>query len=95
MRRTKTSYNKGRLRDLLWMMLQRYHPVCRLCGKVFTEADLPTRGEDNLTEHHSNGIHEDNRLMNRELVHRTCHKRYHVKDNIHSRDGSFWSQFNE
>lgn len=90
MRKTKTSYAKSRLRQLLWFFVQKYQPNCCICGKPFTEDDLPTRGIDLLTEHHLNGIHEDDRLENRALAHRRCHKSHHTKDNI-----GFWGQFKQ
>ena len=76
------SNEKQRLRYFLWQMIQKYEPKCHICHKQFKYADaLPARGTDNLTEHHLNGIH-NNDLGNVVLVHRLCHKQYHVKDNI-------------
>jgi len=94
-RKTKTSYEKSRLKDLLWLLIQQSQPDCYLCHAPFTKSDvLPSRGSDQLTEHHKDGNHSNNDLSNRVLAHRVCHKRYHVKDNIHSEDKSFWRQFN-
>jgi len=86
-RRTNLSNEKARLRYFLWMMIQKYQPNCGICGEPFMYLDiLPPRGTDNLTEHHIDGDHMNMRLENRTLVHRICHKAYHVKDNIHKED---------
>ena len=70
-------------------MIQKNQPDCYLCGKSFNKGiDLPSRGSDQLTEHHKDGNHYNNDLSNRVLVHRQCHKSYHTKDNI-----NFWRQF--
>lgn len=95
MRKTKTSYAKSRLRDLLILLLQKHQSSCPLCHEPFDpETDVPVRGVDKLTEHHLNGVHEDSRLENRVIVHRTCHKKYHAKDNINSKERDFWRNFN-
>lgn len=89
MRKTKTSYEKSRLKELLWMMIEEYQPACPLCKKRFDrDIDLPSRGNDMLTVHHLDGNHYNDRPGNRVLVHRECHKSYHSKDNI-----NFWRQF--
>ena len=89
MRKTSTSYEKSRLKELLWLLIQKFQPTCAICGKQFSkEVDLPSRGSDKLTEHHVDGNHYNSDLSNRVLVHRTCHKRHHTKDNL-----QFWSQF--
>ena len=93
MRKTDTSYVKGRYRTFLLLLLQKYQPFCPICGQPITEADLPTRGKDSLTEHHVNGVHEDGRLENRVIVHRRCQKSYHTKDNLNSKERNFWRQF--
>lgn len=49
---------------------------------------LPSRGVDKLTEHHVDGNHFNNMRGNRVLVHRTCHKAHHTRNNI-----NFWRQF--
>lgn len=82
-RRTTTSAEKARLRYFLWAMIEKHQPLCPICKQAFTLADaLPPRGIDNLTEHHLDGDHENMAPSNRVLVHRSCHKQYHVKDNI-------------
>lgn len=89
MRKTKTSYEKSRLKELLWLLIQKYQPNCFLCNEPFSKViDLPSRGSDMLTEHHKDGNHYNDELSNRVLVHRTCHKSHHSKDNI-----GFWRQF--
>jgi len=82
-RRSGLSNEKGRLKYLLWSMIQKYQPNCYMCHQPFVYLDvLPPRGVDNLTEHHIDGDHLNMRLENRTLVHRTCHKSHHTKDNI-------------
>ena len=86
-KRSSLSHEKARLKDLLWLMLVKYQPTCSLCKQPFARDDvLPSRGSDNLTEHHRDGQHYNNVLSNRVLVHRECHKRHHVKDNINFRN---------
>jgi len=91
MGKTKTSYEKSRLKELLWLLVIKYQPKCALCHETFVKSDvLPSRGSDKLTEHHADGNHYNDDLSNRVLVHRTCQKSYHTKDNIH-----FWKQFRQ
>jgi len=88
-RRTNLSYEKSRLKYFLWSMIQKYQPNCWLCHELFVYEDvLPPRGTDNLTEHHKDGDHMNMALENRCLVHRVCHKSYHVKDNIHKENNN-------
>lgn len=89
MKKTKTSYEKSRLKELLWSMIQIHQPMCPLCSKSFVRDDvLPSRGSDQLTEHHADFNHYNNDRNNRVLVHRECHKRLHQVHNI-----NFWNQF--
>ena len=74
-----------RLQSLLWLMLLKYQPNCYFCNKPFTLDDLPNKGVDLLTEHHVDGNHYNDKLSNRVIAHRVCHKRYHVKDNINKK----------
>ena len=86
---SSVSYEKSRIKQLLWVMLQEYQPVCPMCELPFVMSDvLPSRGVDKLTEHHKDGNHFNNTRGNRELVHRTCHKAHHTRNNI-----NFWRQF--
>ena len=79
----KTSQEKQRLKYLLWRMIQKYQPNCGICNKPFVRDEvLPPRGTDGLTEHHLDLNHMNMKSENCVLVHRTCHKSFHVKDNI-------------
>jgi len=83
------SYEKSRLKELLWMMIQIHQPCCFFCNKPFRKSEiLPSRGVDQLTEHHIDGNHYNNDPSNRTLAHRTCHKRSESGKNI-----NFWNQF--
>ena len=89
MKKSTLSYEKARLKELLWLMVEKYQPTCSICHQPFKREDiLPPRGADQLTEHHVDGNHYNAELVNRELVHRECHKRHHSKNNI-----NFWRQF--
>ncbi len=88
-RRTNLSNEKARLKYFLWFFIQKYQPNCCLCHAPFVYSDiLPPRGTDNLTEHHLDGDHQNMRLSNRGLCHRTCHKSHHTKDNINRSNDS-------
>ena len=79
----KTSQEKARLKYLLWRMIQKYQPNCYFCNEPFKRDEvLPSRGTDQLTEHHIDGDHDNMRPENCVLVHRRCHKKFHAKDNI-------------
>ena len=80
---TELSRAKARYRYFLWIMLRKHQPNCCLCSKPFTWKDLPSRGIDGLTEHHWDGNHSNSDPANSSFAHRTCHKRFHTKDNIH------------
>lgn len=88
-RKSSVSYEKSRLKDLLFFLIQKYQPNCVICSKPFVRDEiLPSRGSDNLTEHHIDHNHYNSALSNRALAHRTCHKGHHTANNI-----NFWSQF--
>ena len=95
-RKSTVSYEKSRLKELLWTLLLKYHPDCYLCKERFKKSDLlPSRGSDNLTLHHKDGNHENNNPENWSYSHRTCHKRFHSKDNILRivNENKFWKAF--
>lgn len=77
---SELSWQKTHLKELLWLLIQKYHPLCYICHKPFTLADFPKRVTDLITEHHIDGDHMNMRLENRVLVHRTCHKSYHMAE---------------
>lgn len=79
---TAVSKEKARLRYFVYMLLKKHQPNCYFCGKPFTWDDLPSRGLDNLTEHHIDGNHINSSPSNSVFSHRNCHKAYHTKDNI-------------
>jgi len=90
-RKTSISYEKSRLKDIVWQLLLKYHPSCHICKRLFEREDiLPSRGSDNLTMHHKDGNHYNNDPDNWSWAHRVCHKSHHSKDNIH-----FWKQFDD
>ena len=77
---SKLSWQKTHLRELLWTMIQKHQPNCYTCGKPFTQADFPKRMTDLITEHHIDGNHMNMKIDNRTLVHRRCHKSYHMRE---------------
>jgi len=82
----KTSQEKQRLKYFLWRMIEKYQPECYFCGKPFVRNEvLPSRGVDQLTEHHIDGNHMNMSNDNCVLVHRRCHKAHHTKDNVNRR----------
>lgn len=76
-------------RELLWHFLE--GEKCCFCHKpLLSESDLerfdtikfgnataPPMDLD-ITIHHNNGNHDDNRKRNRKLSHSTCHKKHHA-----------------
>jgi len=82
----KTSQEKQRLKYFLWRMIEKFQPNCIICNKPFVREDvLPSRGTDNLTEHHIDGDHDNMKPSNTGLTHRRCHKAHHTKDNVNRR----------
>ena len=89
MKRGSLSYEKARLKELLWLMIVEHQPNCIICNEPFIRSDiLPSRGSDQLTDHHTDHNHYNNEPGNQRLSHRRCHKGHHAKDNI-----NFWKQF--
>jgi hypothetical protein len=83
------SHEKQRLKYFLWELIKTYQPNCCICHLPFLYEDiLPSRGVDNLTEHHLNGIH-DTILSNKRLAHRICQRRHHIKDNLHKPSAAY------
>jgi len=74
----------GKSRELLWHFLE--SEKCFFCGKPllydakvdFGNATCPPIPVD-ITIHHKNNNHSDNRPVNRTLAHETCHKSHHAK----------------
>jgi len=82
----KTSQEKQRLKYFLWRMIEKYQPNCYFCKEPFVRDEiLPSRGVDQLTEHHIDGDHMNMKSSNCVLVHRKCHKSFHTKDNVNRR----------
>jgi len=73
---TLTYKRTRQLKQISKHFLEKYQPKCYLCHELLTEKDLP----DNITEHHINGDHFDNRPANKALAHETCHRKYHYKE---------------
>lgn len=76
----KASWQKKHLQEILLFTLQKYNINCWHCNKPFTLADFPIRKTDLITEHHLDLNHMNMKLENRTLVHRSCHKSFHMKD---------------
>ena len=74
----RLSQQRAHLRDITLLILQKYDVHCSLCGRAFTAADFPARATDLLTEHHIDGDHSNASIENRVVVHRSCHKSYHM-----------------
>ena len=73
---TLTYKRTRQLKQISTYFLEKYKPKCYLCKELLTKKDLP----DNITEHHINGDHNDNRPENKALAHETCHRKYHYKE---------------
>lgn len=79
----------GKLRELAWHFLEGEN--CFFCHKaLLNDGDLAASAEISfgnatappmdldITIHHKNGDHGDNRKANRKLSHATCHKKHHA-----------------
>jgi len=77
----------GKSRELLWFLL--YGKRCFFCKKLFItkipnyvkfgNCTAPAVLNDvEITEHHRNGNHSDNRPSNLVLAHTSCHKSHHA-----------------
>jgi hypothetical protein len=74
---TLTYKRTRQLKQLCTHFLEKYKPKCFFCHQPITEKDLP----DNITEHHINGDHNDNRPENKALAHEIpCHRRHHYEE---------------
>ena len=72
---------------------EKYQPKCHLCGKAMDWKEFyPTKKvmdmnelktfnkhNDNWVEHHLDCNHDNNDINNRVLVHKSCHKKYHIQ----------------
>jgi hypothetical protein len=76
-------FGKGRKRDIRlrqWSIILKHlveKEKCYFCGKPLIDGFAWQ--DVNIVEHHINGRHEDNRVNNRVLAHRSCHRAYHMK----------------
>jgi len=73
---TLTYKRTRQLKQISASFLEKYKPKCFFCGEVLTKKDLP----DNITDHHINGDHNDNRPENKAFAHETCHRKHHYED---------------
>lgn len=72
-------YSKSKkFKKLLEFFILKYQPVCYFC-KQNIEPSLVRDNPITLTIHHINGNHEDNRIVNQSIAHRSCHKSYHAQ----------------
>lgn len=78
----EVSREKARLRLFTFHLIMKYHPNCYFCGKPFTWDDFPSRGVDELTEHHVDMNKLNNIPDNWEYSHRACHKAHHTQHNV-------------
>ena len=85
-----TRRQQGKMRELLWHFLE--GQTCFFCGKPLLSAEDVERFHEirfgnasappmdlNITIHHRNENHDDNRKQNRTLGHESCHKTHHAK----------------
>jgi hypothetical protein len=71
------AYKRNRqLKDITKHFLEKFNIKCFFCKKRILPKELP----DNITEHHKNGNHNDNRPANKALAHETCHRKYHYAE---------------
>ena len=76
----------GKGRELLWQLLE--DKKCFFCKKLFLPEGVPDYVKFgngaappvplDITTHHKNGNHNDNRKCNRVLAHDGCHKSFHA-----------------
>lgn len=76
----------GKSRELLWQLLE--GEKCFFCKKLLLPKGVPSyvkfgNGSAppldlDITIHHKNDNHKDNRPSNRALAHKCCHKSYHA-----------------
>jgi hypothetical protein len=76
-------YSKAeRYKDILRYMFEKYQPKCWFCKETLDWRSfyrkMSGKSKDEFTEHHINLKHFDNNIENRELAHRTCHRKYHT-----------------
>lgn len=78
-KRTRIYRRYARIRTFLLHLIEKYEVKCFFCGKQLTEADIPLRKVDRITEHHIDGNHDNNDILNKAFAHRSCHKRHHME----------------
>lgn len=75
-RKTATAVRLRRRNFFLEYFVLVYEPKCFFCLKNITTTDF-TDYRDNVTLHHKNHNHNDDRPTNWTLAHRGCHRSYH------------------
>ena len=76
--RTRIYYRKNRLHQIILMLLDKHDVRCYFCLFRITRKDFPIRQTDNVTIHHIDHNHFNNKISNLSLAHRYCHRRYHM-----------------
>ena len=79
----KVSSKLERAKFWIKYFVETTNPKCYFCQEPMKwESFYPNmsgRQNDNWTEHHKNGNHDDNRPKNRTISHSGCHRSYHRK----------------
>ena len=75
-------YSKvSRLKSILKWCFEKYQPRCYFCHELLDWKEfyrnMKGGGIDSFTEHHVDGHHYNDVIENREMSHRTCHRKYH------------------
>lgn len=81
-RSTAMSTRLRRRNEFLAFLLEKYDVRCLWCSEPI-EPRTFFEWRDDLTIHHCNSLHDDNRIENKEIMHRGCHKEYHLALNKH------------
>jgi hypothetical protein len=83
--RKSTRRELRKLRELVRVLLDGKR--CCFCKEPLVDNTdfLPGNGEgfqisEQITIHHRNGLHEDNRQSNLRFCHRSCHKKHHARE---------------
>lgn len=79
-KRGRLAYQRlAKLKELVNDLLAVFEVKCYFCGESLADANL-----FEITTHHINEIHEDDRPENKAFSHRACHKSHHAHRILHN-----------